>query len=141
TKIMDIAVQVGRTGKLTPVALLEPVDVSGVTVARATLHNQDEVDRKDVRIGDTVRVRRAGDVIPEVVEVLLERRPKGAKPFRLPEKCPVCGAAVEREGAAHLCSNGLACPAQLERRIVHFTARSAMDIVGLGEKTVVQLLE
>ena len=140
TKILDIVVQVGRTGKLTPVAQLEPVDVSGVTVARATLHNQDEVDRKDVRIGDTVRVRRAGDVIPEVVEVLLERRPKGAKPFLLPDKCPVCGAAVEREGAAHLCTNGLACPAQLERRIVHFTARGAMDIVGLGEKTVVQLL-
>ena len=124
-----------------PVAQLQPVDVSGVTVSRATLHNQDELDRKDVRIGDTVRVRRAGDVIPEVVEVLPERRPKGAKPFLLPEQCPVCGAAVVREGAAHLCTNGLSCPAQLERHIVHFTMRGAMDIVGLGGRTVAQLLE
>ncbi|MEO5989413.1 MAG: NAD-dependent DNA ligase LigA [Candidatus Eisenbacteria bacterium] len=141
TQVMDIVVQVGRTGKLTPVAQLQPVDVSGVTVSRATLHNQDELDRKDVRIGDTVRVRRAGDVIPEVVEVLLDRRPKGTQPFTLPQKCPVCGAKVEREGAAHLCTNGLSCPAQLERHIVHFTMRGAMDIVGLGEKTVAQLLE
>jgi DNA ligase (NAD+) len=141
TKVLDIVVQVGRTGKLTPVAQLQPVDVSGVTVARATLHNQDEIDRKDVRIGDTVRVRRAGDVIPEVVEVLLERRPGDAEPFRLPAKCPACGAPVEREGAAHLCTNGLACPAQLERHLTHFTARGAMDIVGLGGKTVQQLLE
>lgn len=141
TKVLDIVVQVGRTGKLTPVAQLEPVDVSGVTVSRATLHNQDEVERKDVRIGDTVRVRRAGDVIPEVVEVLVDQRPKGTKPFRMPEKCPACGGPVEREGAAHLCTSGLSCPAQLERRIVHFTARGAMDIVGLGEKTVAQLLE
>ncbi len=141
TQVLDIVVQVGRTGKLTPVAQLKPVDVSGVTVSRATLHNQDDIDRKDVRIGDTVRVRRAGDVIPEVVEVLKERRPRGTKPFAMPERCPVCGAAVEREGAAHLCTSGLACPAQLERRIVHFTARGAMDIVGLGQKTVAQLLE
>ena len=141
TKVLDIVVQVGRTGKLTPVAQLQPVDVSGVTVSRATLHNQDELDRKDVRIGDTVRVRRAGDVIPEVVEVLKDKRPRGTEPFQLPEKCPVCGAKVEREGAYHLCTNGLACPAQLERRIVHFTSRGAMDIVGLGEKTVKQLLE
>jgi DNA ligase (NAD+) len=141
TQVLDIVVQVGRTGKLTPVAQLKPVDVSGVTVSRATLHNQDEIDRKDVRVGDTVRVRRAGDVIPEVVEVLADRRPRGAKPFKLPERCPVCGAAVEREGAAHLCTNGLACPAQLERHLTHFTARGAMDIVGLGEKTVAQLLE
>jgi DNA ligase (NAD+) len=100
TRILDIAVQVGRTGKLTPVALLQPVDVSGVTVSRATLHNQDELDRKDVRIGDTVRIRRAGDVIPEVVEVLTERRPPSAQRFELPERCPVCGAKVVREGAA-----------------------------------------
>ena len=140
TQVEDIVVQVGRTGKLTPVAQLKPVDVSGVTVGRATLHNQDELDRKDVRIGDTVRVRRAGDVIPEVVEVLLDRRPDGTKRFELPMKCPVCGSEVIREGAAHLCTNGLACPAQLERHIVHFTMRGAMDIGGLGEKTVQQLL-
>lgn len=140
TLVQDIIVQVGRTGKLTPVAQLKPVDVSGVTVSRATLHNQDELDRKDVRIGDTVRVRRAGDVIPEVVEVLLDKRPSGTKRFELPMKCPVCGSEVIREGAAHLCTNGLACPAQLERHIVHFTMRGAMDIAGLGEKTVQQLL-
>lgn len=141
TQVLDIVVQVGRTGKLTPVAQLKPVDVSGVTVSRATLHNQDELDRKDVRIGDTVRVRRAGDVIPEVVEVLLEKRPEGAARFVLPERCPVCDAAVAKEGAAHFCTNGLACPAQLERHLTHFTMRSAMDIVGLGEKTVKQLLD
>jgi DNA ligase (NAD+) len=141
TRVLDIVVQVGRTGKLTPVALLQPVDVSGVTVARATLHNQDEIDRKDVRIGDTVRVRRAGDVIPEVIEVLVDKRPRGAARFELPSKCPVCGAAVEREGAYHLCTNGLACPAQLERHMGHFTSRGAMDIVGLGDKTVRLLLE
>lgn len=141
TQIEDIVVQVGRTGKLTPVAQLKPVDVSGVTVSRATLHNQDEIDRKDVRIGDTVRIRRAGDVIPEVVEVLKERRPKGAPAFQLPSVCPVCGAKVEREGAAHRCTNGLSCPAQLERHIIHFTMRGAMDIVGLGGRTVAQLLE
>jgi len=141
TQILDIVVQVGRTGKLTPVAQLRPVDVSGVTVSRATLHNQDELDRKDVRIGDTVRVRRAGDVIPEVVEVLLDKRPKGTQRFELPAKCPVCGSEVVREGAAHLCTNGLACPAQLERHITHFTMRGAMDIDGLGSKTVKQLLD
>ncbi len=141
TQVLDIVVQVGRTGKLTPVAQLKPVDVSGVTVSRATLHNQDELDRKDVRIGDTVRVRRAGDVIPEVVEVLPEQRPAHTKRFELPMKCPVCGSEVVREGAAHRCTNGLACPAQLERHLVHFTQRGAMDIAGLGEKTVSQLLE
>lgn len=141
TQVLDIVVQVGRTGKLTPVAQLKPVDVSGVTVSRATLHNQDELDRKDVRIGDTVRVRRAGDVIPEVVEVLPEHRPADAKRFELPMKCPVCGSEVVREGAAHRCTNGLACPAQLERHLVHFTQRGAMDIAGLGERTVAQLLE
>ena len=140
TKVLDIAVQVGRTGKLTPVAMLQPVNVSGVTVSRATLHNQDELDRKDVRIGDTVRVRRAGDVIPEVVEVLLDQRPRGSRRFELPSKCPVCGAAVEREGAYHLCTNGLSCPAQLEGHLQHFVSRGAMDIDGLGSKTVHQLL-
>lgn len=141
TQIQDIVVQVGRTGKLTPVAQLKPVDVSGVTVSRATLHNQDELDRKDVRIGDWVRVRRAGDVIPEVVEVLKDRRPRGTSRFELPAKCPVCGAKVERSGAAHLCTNGLACPAQLEGHISHFVSRGAMDITGLGGRTVQQLID
>ncbi len=141
TRVLDIAVQVGRTGKLTPVAILQPVDVSGVTVSRATLHNQDELDRKDVRVGDTVRIRRAGDVIPEVVEVLKDQRPPGTEPFQLPSQCPVCGGRVEREGAYHLCTNGLACRAQLEGHIIHFAARGAMDIAGLGDKTVKQLLE
>ncbi len=141
TKVLDILVHVGRTGKLTPVAALQPVDVSGVTVSRATLHNQDEIDRKDVRIGDTVRVRRAGDVIPEVVEVLKDKRPRGTEPFELPKKCPVCGGKVEREGAYNLCTNGLSCPAQLERTLEHFVSRGAMDIVGLGPSTVKQLLE
>jgi DNA ligase (NAD+) len=141
TKIVDIVVQVGRTGKLTPVAQLQPVDVSGVTVSRATLHNQDEVERKDVRVGDTVRVRRAGDVIPEVVEVLKSSRPRGAESFQMPRKCPVCGARVDRVGAYHLCTNGLACPAQLQGHIGHFVSRGAMDIVGLGDKTVRQLME
>jgi len=141
TTILDIIVQVGRTGKLTPVAALRPVDVSGVTVSRATLHNQDELDRKDVRIGDTVRVRRAGDVIPEVVEVLKEHRPKSSKRFELPSKCPVCGGEVVRDGAYHMCTNGLSCPAQLQGHIEHFVSRGAMDIVGLGGKTVAQLIE
>ena len=141
TKVLDIVVQVGRTGKLTPVASLQPVDVSGVTVSRATLHNEDEVLRKDVRVGDTVRVRRAGDVIPEVVEVLKDKRPRGTTAFAMPVKCPVCGAAVEREGAYHVCTNGLSCLAQLEGHVIHFAARGAMDIVGLGEKTVKQLIE
>ncbi|MEO5619087.1 MAG: NAD-dependent DNA ligase LigA [Candidatus Eisenbacteria bacterium] len=141
TRVLDIIVQVGRTGKLTPVALLQPVDVSGVTVSRATLHNQDEVDRKDVRIGDTVRIRRAGDVIPEVVEVLKAQRPPGTEPFVLPRECPVCGGKVEKEGAHHLCTGGLSCPAQLERHISHFVSRGAMDINGLGGKTVQQMIE
>jgi DNA ligase (NAD+) len=141
TKVLDIVVQVGRTGKLTPVAVLQPVDVSGVTVSRATLHNEDEVLRKDVRAGDTVRVRRAGDVIPEVVEVLKEKRPRGTELFAMPSKCPVCGAKVERQGAYHVCTNGLSCPAQLEGHVIHFAWRGAMDIVGLGEKTVKQVIE
>jgi len=141
TKVLDIVVQVGRTGKLTPVAVLQPVDVSGVTVSRATLHNEDEALRKDVRVGDTVRVRRAGDVIPEVVEVLKEKRPRGARAFAMPAACPVCGAPVEREGAAHVCTNGLSCPAQLEGHVIHFAARGAMDITGMGDKTVRQLIE
>src|SRR6185295_16150120 len=120
TQVVDIVVQVVRTGKLTPVAQLQPVNVSGVTVSRATLHNQDEVERKDVRVGDTVRVRRAGDVIPEVVEVLKDKRPRGTEPFQMPRHCRVCKARVDRVGAYHLCTNGLACPAQLHAHLVHF---------------------
>lgn len=141
TEVMEIAVQVGRTGKLTPVALLRPVDVGGVTVSRATLHNQDELDRKDVRVGDTVRVRRAGDVIPEVVEVLKEKRKRGAGRFVIPDRCPACNSPVVQEGAYHLCSAGLICPAQQMGGIEHFASRGAMEIEHLGGKTVQQLVE
>ena len=141
TEVMDIAVSVGRTGKLTPVALLRPVDVSGVTVSRATLHNQDEVRRKDVRIGDRVRIQRAGDVIPEVVEVLLEHRKGDPAEFQMPARCPVCGSKVESEGAYHLCTGGWSCGAQQTGRIQHFASRGAMEIEFLGEKTVAQLVE
>ena len=141
TTVAAIVVQVGRTGKLTPVAELKPVSLSGVTVRRATLHNKDDVTRKDVRVGDTVRVRRAGDVIPEVVDILLAQRPDEAKIFVMPAECPVCGAAVEREGAYHVCTNGLSCPAQLEAHVIHFATRGAMDITGLGGTTVRQLIE
>ena len=141
TEVMDIAVQVGRTGKLTPVALLRPVDVSGVTVSRATLHNQDEVLRKDVRVGDRVRIQRAGDVIPEVVEVLPEGRKKGAEPFRMPERCPVDDSPVVEKGANHYCTGGWGCRAQQTGRIQHFASRGAMEIEFLGEKTVAQLVE
>jgi DNA ligase (NAD+) len=141
TEVMDIAVQVGRTGKLTPVALLRPVDVSGVTVSRATLHNQDEVRRKDVRVGDRVRIQRAGDVIPEVVEVLTEHRKGDANEFLMPEACPVCGSAVAIRGAYHVCTGGWSCRAQQTGRIQHFASRGAMEIDFLGEKTVAQLVE
>jgi DNA ligase (NAD+) len=141
TVVRDIAVQVGRTGKLTPVALLLPVDVGGVTVSRATLHNQDEVDRKDVRIGDTVRIRRAGDVIPEVFETLVEKRTAETRRFRMPEACPVCSSAVVQQGAYHLCTGGWSCRAQQTGRIGHFASRGAMEIEHLGEKTVAQLVE
>jgi len=149
TKVETIEVQVGRTGALTPVARLAPVFVGGVTVTNATLHNADEVARKDVRIGDTVIVRRAGDVIPEVVQVVVERRPlrDGVEPlypsFVMPDHCPECGAPVVRldEEAAIRCSNGLACPAQRKQAILHFAGRRAMDIEGLGEKLVDQLVD
>ncbi len=141
TDVLDIAVSVGRTGKLTPVALLRPVDVSGVTVSRATLHNQDEVRRKDVRIGDRVRIQRAGDVIPEVVEVLLEHRKGDPPEFQMPAVCPVCGFRVESKGAYHLCTGGWSCRAQQTGRIQHFASRGAMEIEFLGEKTVAQLVE
>jgi DNA ligase (NAD+) len=143
TRVLDISVHVGRTGTLTPVARLEPVFVGGVTVSNVTLHNEDEVRRKDVRIGDTVIVRRAGDVIPEVVGVVKERRPAHARHFHMPRHCPVCGSEVVRvEGeAATRCSGGLYCPAQRKEAIRHFASRRAMDIEGLGEKLVDQLVE
>ncbi len=138
TILKDIGIQVGRTGVLTPFAILEPVTVGGVVVSRATLHNEDEVARKDFRIGDTVVVQRAGDVIPQVVEVLIERRPVDAEPFKMPESCPVCGSpAVRHEGeVARRCTNTLTCPAQAVERIIHFASRGCFDIEGLGEKTV-----
>ncbi len=143
TIVRDIEVQVGRTGALTPVARLEPVAVGGVTVTNATLHNESEVARKDVRIGDTVVVRRAGDVIPEIVEVKLDRRPPDTVPFRLPARCPECGSAVARdEGeAVARCSAGLICPAQRVQAILHFASRRALDIDGLGERIVARLVE
>lgn len=143
TVVRGIDVQVGRTGTLTPVARLEPVRVAGVTVTNATLHNQDEVERKDVRVGDTVIVRRAGDVIPEVVRVLPERRPEGTQPFALPCECPVCGApALRSEGeSAVRCGAGLSCPAQRRQAIIHFASRRALDIEGLGDKLVEQLVD
>ena len=141
TVVRDIEVQVGRTGKLTPVAKLEPVFVGGTTVRNATLHNEDELRRKDVRIGDTVIVRRAGDVIPEVVGVLAERRPPGARIFTLPARCPVCGSAARREegGVDLRCTGGLFCAAQRRQAFLHFAGRKAMNIEGLGEKIVDQL--
>lgn len=184
TEIQDIVVQVGRTGKLTPVALLKPVDVGGVTVSRATLHNESEVKRKDIRIGDKVRIERAGDVIPAVVERIpatpatttmagrpstetlagrktLTGRPatealagkpqkgeKRSRPFKMPEKCPVCGSKViknidekGKEGAYHFCSGGISCPTQLKRAIEHFVSKGAFDIDGLGEKIVDNLVD
>jgi DNA ligase (NAD+) len=143
TIVRDIEVQVGRTGKLTPVAKLEPVFVGGTTVSNATLHNEGEIRRKDVHIGDTVIVRRAGDVIPEVVGVLPERRPAHAKSFVMPTACPVCGSKVVREvGEADArCSGGLFCAAQRKQAILHFAGRRAMDIEGLGDKLVEQLVD
>jgi DNA ligase (NAD+) len=143
TQVLDIGVQVGRTGALTPVARLAPVFVGGVTVTNATLHNEDEVRRKDVHAGDFVIVRRAGDVIPEVVSVVLERRPKDVRAFRMPDACPVCNSKVERiEGeAVTRCTAGLFCPAQRKQALLHFAGRHAMDIEGLGEKLVDQLVE
>jgi DNA ligase (NAD+) len=143
TTVLDIEVQVGRTGAITPVARLAPVFVGGATITNATLHNEEEVRRKDVRIGDTVIVRRAGDVIPEVVAVVAERRPKGARPYRLPTHCPVCGSRIERpEGEAIArCTGGLYCAAQRKQALLHFASRRALDIEGLGEKLVDQLVD
>jgi len=143
TVIKAIDVQVGRTGILTPVARLEPVEVGGVTVTNATLHNQDEIERLDVRVGDTVMIYRAGDVIPKVASVVKDRRPKKTRPFKMPAKCPECGAEVERieDEAATRCTGGLFCPAQRKNSIKHFNSRRAMDIDGVGDKLVDQLVE
>ncbi|MGD9141674.1 MAG: NAD-dependent DNA ligase LigA, partial [bacterium] len=142
TVIRDIIVQVGRTGALTPVAVMEPVQVGGVTVERATLHNQDEIDRKDVRVGDTVVVQRAGDVIPEVVGPVKDKRSGREKKFKLPGKCPVCGTSVYREPdeAVTRCTN-ISCPAMIKQTIKHFAGKGAMDIDGLGSKIVDQLVD
>ena len=143
TTLVNIDIQVGRTGALTPVARLAPVFVGGVTVTNATLHNQDEIDRKDVRIGDTVIVRRAGDVIPEVVKAVLSRRPEDSKPYLIPDHCPICGSLAERlnDEAKSRCSGGLYCSAQRKEAIKHFASRKAMDIDGLGDKLVEQLVD
>jgi len=142
TVIEDIVVQVGRTGVLTPVAIMRPVNIGGVTVTRATLHNQDEIDRKDIRIGDTVLVERAGDVIPEVVKVIEGKRQGTEKPFQMPLTCPECGGKVVREAgeAAHRCINP-ECPAKVKGGIIHFASRAGLDIEGLGEKLVNQLVD
>jgi DNA ligase (NAD+) len=142
TAVLDIAVQVGRTGAVTPVAMLEPVLLAGSTVRRSTLHNEDEVARKDVRIGDTVLIHKAGDVIPEIVRVILEKRPKKARPWRMPQRCPACDSELVREEgeAVRRCVNPL-CPAQRLERILHFASRGGMNIEGLGPAIVDQLID
>ncbi len=141
TQIQDIVVSVGRTGTLTPLALLKPVEVGGVTISRATLHNADEVARKDIRVGDTVKVERAGDVIPAIAERVPVPGEHRKPPFRMPDVCPVCGSAVAREGAYYYCSGQAACPAQLKGALEHFASKQALNIDGLGKKTVAQLVE
>lgn len=142
TQIKNIEVTVGRTGVLTPTAVFDPIRLAGTTVRRAGLHNQDEIDKKDVRVGDFVWVRKAGEIIPEVVRVEYEKRPDGTEPFKLPEACPVCGStAVRLPGEAAVKCTNSACPAQVKERIIYFASRSAMDITGLGEKLVGQLVE
>lgn len=141
TVVQDIAVSVGRTGTLTPLALLKPVEVGGVTISRATLHNADEVARKDVRVGDRVKVERAGDVIPAIAERLVIEGQEREPPFEMPTACPVCGSAVAREGAYYYCTGQTVCQAQIKGGIQHFASKSAVDIDGLGEKTVAQLVD
>ena len=142
TLVEDIVIQVGRTGVLTPKAVVAPVRLAGTTVTNATLHNQDFISRLDIRIGDTVRIRKAGEIIPEILEVNLSKRPEGTQPYLLPKKCPVCGAAVERdEDGAFLRCTGAECPAQLSRNIAHFVSRDGMDIEGLGSAIVDSLIE
>ncbi|HSC56498.1 MAG TPA: NAD-dependent DNA ligase LigA, partial [Nitrospira sp.] len=141
TVVQDIVVSVGRTGTLTPLALLTPVEVGGVTISRATLHNADEVARKDIRIGDTVRVERAGDVIPAITERVPMTGERRGKPFRMPDRCPVCQSSVAREGAYYYCTGQSVCMAQLKGAIEHFASKSALDIEGLGKKTVAQLVD
>jgi DNA ligase (NAD+) len=140
TRILQIDVQVGRTGILTPVAILEPVEIGGVTVSRATLHTEGEMVEKNILVGDTVFVERAGDVIPEVVSPVIERRTGNETPFHMPKQCPVCGSTVEKEGAYLFCIN-LSCPAQIQGKIVHLCSRKGFDISGLGKKRVDQLYE
>lgn len=141
SKVVDIVVQVGRTGVLTPKAVVEPVRLAGTTVTNATLHNQDFITEKDIRIGDTVLVQKAGEIIPEIVSVLKEKRPEGTVPYHLPEVCPVCGAPVARdEDGAHIRCTGAECPAQRLRHLVHFASRDAMDIEGLGPAVVEALV-
>ena len=142
TVVEDILVQVGRTGVLTPKAVVRPVRLAGTTVTNATLHNQDFISQRDIRIGDTVLIRKAGEIIPEILEVDISKRPEGAVPYHLPEKCPVCGAKVEQdEDGAFLRCTGAECPAQLSRNIAHFVSRDAMDIDGLGSAIVEGLIE
>ncbi|MBX3334819.1 MAG: NAD-dependent DNA ligase LigA [Nitrospira sp.] len=141
TEVQDIAISVGRTGTLTPLALLKPVEVGGVTISRATLHNADEVARKDIRVGDTVRVERAGDVIPAIAERIPVPDETRSAPFQMPNACPVCSAAVAREGAYYYCTGQASCPAQLKGAIEHFASKAALNIEGLGKKTVAQLVD
>jgi len=142
TELMDIHLQVGRTGVVTPVAVLKPVLLAGSTISRATLHNEDEIKRKDIRIGDTVLIEKGGDVIPKIVKVITEKRPSDAVPFKMPDHCPVCsGPLVRIEGEARVQCENVSCPAQVHRRIEHFASRGAMNIEGLGEALIVQLVD
>jgi DNA ligase (NAD+) len=143
TTLLDIEIQVGRTGALTPRAKLTPVNVGGVLVQHATLHNEDEIARKDIRIGDTVELQRAGDVIPQIIRPLLELRPKGTEPFSFPTHCPVCGSIAVRDTdeAVRRCTGGLICAAQITERLIHFCSRGAFDIEGMGDKTVLEFYQ